>query len=48
LIREVNSSCGCHALHRLRTTAGIHDYEEAPLGLEEIYCALFAREASVA
>lgn len=31
------------ALHRLRNTAGIHDYEEAPLGLEEMYCALFAR-----
>jgi ABC-2 type transport system ATP-binding protein len=34
------------ALDRLRVTPGIHDYEEAPLGLEEIYCALFAREAS--
>jgi ABC-2 type transport system ATP-binding protein len=33
-------------LDRLRVTAGIHDYEEAPLGLEEIYCALFAREGS--
>ena len=33
------------ALNRLRGTPGIHDYEEAPLGLEEIYCALFAREA---
>lgn len=36
------------ALDRLRVTAGIHDYEEAPLALEEIYCALFAREAGVA
>jgi ABC-2 type transport system ATP-binding protein len=33
------------ALQRLRLTPGIHDYEEAPLALEEIYCALFAREA---
>jgi ABC-2 type transport system ATP-binding protein len=33
------------ALDRLRRTAGIHDYEEAPLALEDIYCALFAREA---
>ena len=34
------------ALDRLRTTAGVSDYDETPLGLEEIYCALFAREAS--
>ena len=34
------------ALDRLRYSPGIHDYEEAPLGLEEIYCALFAREGS--
>ncbi|HEX3314360.1 MAG TPA: hypothetical protein VHR72_05675, partial [Gemmataceae bacterium] len=34
------------ALERLRTTAGVSDYDETPLGLEEIYCALFAREAS--
>jgi ABC-2 type transport system ATP-binding protein len=34
------------ALERLRVTPGIHDYEEAPLALEEIYCALFAREGS--
>jgi ABC-2 type transport system ATP-binding protein len=32
------------ALDRLRVTPGIHDYEEAPLALEEVYCALFARE----
>jgi ABC-2 type transport system ATP-binding protein len=43
ILREPNRA----ALDRLRVTAGIHDYEEAPLGLEEIYCALFAREASV-
>ena len=42
ILREPNRA----ALDRLRTTPGIHDYEEAPLGLEEIYCALFAREAS--
>jgi len=34
------------ALTRLRTTQGIHDYEESPLSLEEIYCALFAREVA--
>ncbi len=33
------------ALSRLRATPGIYDYEEAPLSLEEVYCALFAREA---
>ena len=33
------------ALERLRFTPGIHEYEEAPLNLEEVYCALFAREA---
>jgi ABC-2 type transport system ATP-binding protein len=42
ILREPNRA----ALDRLRATPGIHDYEEAPLGLEEIYCALFAREAS--
>jgi ABC-2 type transport system ATP-binding protein len=41
ILREPNRA----ALDRLRITPGIHDYEEAPLGLEEIYCALFAREA---
>jgi ABC-2 type transport system ATP-binding protein len=41
ILREPNRE----ALARLRTTPGIHDYEEAPLALEEIYCALFAREA---
>jgi ABC-2 type transport system ATP-binding protein len=30
------------ALERLRIAPGIHDYEEAPLALEEIYVALFA------
>jgi ABC-2 type transport system ATP-binding protein len=43
ILREPNRI----ALDRLRSTPGIHDYEEAPLGLEEIYCALFAREAAV-
>ena len=33
------------ALDVLRRAPGIHDYEETPLGLEEIYCALFARES---
>jgi ABC-2 type transport system ATP-binding protein len=42
ILREPNRA----ALERLRATPGIHDYEEAPLALEEIYCALFAREAS--
>jgi ABC-2 type transport system ATP-binding protein len=41
ILREPNRP----ALERLRITPGIHDYEEAPLALEEIYCALFAREA---
>ena len=41
ILREPNRA----ALDRLRITPGIHEYEEAPLGLEEIYCALFAREA---
>jgi ABC-2 type transport system ATP-binding protein len=35
------------ALDMLRRAPGIHDYEEAPLALEEIYCALFARKESV-
>jgi ABC-2 type transport system ATP-binding protein len=43
ILREPNRA----ALDQLRGTPGIHDYEEAPLALEEIYCALFAREASV-
>jgi ABC-2 type transport system ATP-binding protein len=42
ILREPNRA----ALDRLRTTPGIHDFEESPLGLEEIYCALFAREAN--
>jgi ABC-2 type transport system ATP-binding protein len=32
------------AVETLRTTLGIHDFEEAPLGLEEIYCALLERK----
>jgi ABC-2 type transport system ATP-binding protein len=32
------------ALHRLRSTSGIGDYEETPLGLEEVYCALLGRK----
>jgi ABC-2 type transport system ATP-binding protein len=35
------------ALDRLRRAPGIHDYEEAPLGLEEMYCALFGRKDGV-
>jgi ABC-2 type transport system ATP-binding protein len=30
------------ALDRLRAAPGVADYEEAPLSLEEVYCALFA------
>jgi ABC-2 type transport system ATP-binding protein len=41
ILREPNRN----ALDRLRATPGIHDYEETPLSLEEIYCALFARTA---
>ena len=43
VVREPNRG----ALERLRMTAGVSDYDETPLGLEEIYCALFAREASL-
>ncbi len=32
------------AVAALRTAEGIHDFEEAPLGLEEVYCALLAGE----
>jgi ABC-2 type transport system ATP-binding protein len=32
------------ALESLRQTEGIHDFEMAPLALEEIYCALLARK----
>jgi ABC-2 type transport system ATP-binding protein len=32
------------ALDSLRRAPGIFDYEETPLGLEEVYCALFARK----
>ena len=44
ILREPNRQ----ALDRLRVTPGIHDYEESPLDLEEVYCALFAREVSPA
>lgn len=43
ILREPNRP----ALDRLRSAPGIHDYEEAPLALEEIYCALFAQGAAV-
>jgi ABC-2 type transport system ATP-binding protein len=33
------------ALHRLRSAVGIGDYEETPLALEEVYCALLGRKA---
>jgi ABC-2 type transport system ATP-binding protein len=42
ILREPNRA----ALDRLRQTPGIHDYEEAPLALEEVYCALFARSVT--
>jgi ABC-2 type transport system ATP-binding protein len=32
------------AVAALRTAEGIHDFEEGPLGLEEVYCALLAGE----
>jgi ABC-2 type transport system ATP-binding protein len=32
------------AVAALRNAEGIHDFEEAPLGLEEVYCALLAEE----
>jgi ABC-2 type transport system ATP-binding protein len=32
------------ALDQLRGAPGIYDYEEAPLGLEEVYCALFGKK----
>jgi ABC-2 type transport system ATP-binding protein len=35
------------ALEVLRRAPGIHDYEETPLALEEVYCALFARKDGV-
>jgi ABC-2 type transport system ATP-binding protein len=42
ILRDPNRA----ALERLRVTPGIHDYEEGPLALEEIYCALFAQGAA--
>src|SRR5262245_11632926 len=36
------------AWQRLRHSPGIFDYEEAPLSLEEVYCALFARKEGAA
>jgi ABC-2 type transport system ATP-binding protein len=35
------------ALHRLSQAADIADYEESPLSLEEVYCALLGRRASL-
>jgi ABC-2 type transport system ATP-binding protein len=35
------------ALDELRRAPGIHDYEEAPLNLEEVYCALLGRKESL-
>lgn len=35
------------AVEALRAAEGVHDFEEAPLGLEEIYCALMARKEGV-
>jgi hypothetical protein len=32
------------AVAALRRAEGIHDFEEAPLALEEVYCALLAGE----
>jgi len=32
------------AVEALRTTTGIHDFEEEPLALEEVYCALLERK----
>jgi ABC-2 type transport system ATP-binding protein len=32
------------AVETLRAAAGIHDFEEAPLGLEDLYLALLARK----
>ena len=40
VLREPNRQ----ALETLRWTAGIADYEETPLGLEEVYCALLGRK----
>jgi len=33
-----------NAVEMLRTATGIHDFEEAPLALEEVYCALLERK----
>jgi ABC-2 type transport system ATP-binding protein len=40
ILREPDRS----ALERLRRAPGVFDYEETPLGLEEMYCALFERK----
>ena len=32
------------ALEMLRRSPGVYDFEETPLGLEEMYCALFGRK----
>jgi ABC-2 type transport system ATP-binding protein len=36
------------ALDRLRWTAGVSEYEETPLGLEDVYCALLGRKEGTA
>jgi ABC-2 type transport system ATP-binding protein len=40
IIQDPNRS----AVENLRSATGIHDFEEAPLGLEEVYCALLERK----
>jgi ABC-2 type transport system ATP-binding protein len=40
VIQDPNRS----AVEHLRAASGIHDFEEAPLGLEEVYCALLERK----
>lgn len=43
ILREPNRE----ALHQLRFADGIADYEETPLGLEEVYCALLGRKEAL-
>jgi ABC-2 type transport system ATP-binding protein len=43
ILREPNRE----ALHELRSAAGIAEYEEAPLALEEVYCALLGRKGGM-
>jgi len=40
ILREPNRE----ALHELRTAPGVAEFEEAPLALEEVYCALMGRK----